>query len=152
MASAVLYDIDTICKYLPHRPPFLFVDRITGLVPDRTITAERDIRPDEFFFKGHFPGNPIMPGALTTDALAQTSGLLWGLSRKDKGVESGTPGLFFLAAADVKFVSPAYPGDTLILVSYFVKQFGKLFSYSVEACAGKKTIAKGSLALAMIGE
>jgi len=142
---------DDILRILPHRPPFLFVDRVTMLVPGVRIVAERDLRPDEPHFAGHFPGKPIMPGVLVTDALAQTSGLLWGLS-----VPPGEPGsnsqprIFFLAAASMKFTSPAVPGETLQLHAAADKNFGKLFTYTVEANVGRKIIAKGSLTLAMM--
>ena len=80
MKNQLLYDISLIKEILPHRSPFLFVDRIMELKAGERIVAEKDLSPDESFFKGHFPGNPIMPGVLVTEALAQTSGLLIGLS------------------------------------------------------------------------
>ncbi|HEX7511587.1 MAG TPA: 3-hydroxyacyl-ACP dehydratase FabZ family protein [Chitinivibrionales bacterium] len=153
MPNTVLYDTQAICRHLPHRPPFLFVDRVLELVPHVSITAERDIKSDEFFFIGHFPGKPIMPGVLITDALAQTSGLLWGLSKTAlQAPPADKPELFFLAAADMKFITPAYPGETLRLMARSVKNFGGLFNYAVEAFAGRKHIAKGSLTLAMMRE
>lgn len=83
MPEKNVFTIEDIRAILPHRPPFLFVDKVTNLIPDKSIIAERKISPNEFFFKGHFPQKPIMPGVLITDALAQTSGLLWGLSKKN---------------------------------------------------------------------
>jgi 3-hydroxyacyl-[acyl-carrier-protein] dehydratase len=153
MSNGVIYDIDAIRAILPHRPPFLFVDRVIKLIPDVSIVAERDIKPDEFFFKGHFPEKPVMPGVLIADALAQTSGLLWGLSEKVSLEIQNlspviTPWFFFLASVDIKFVKPAFPGDTLRLFSSAQKHFGDLFNYSVEASVGRRQIAKGSLTLA----
>jgi 3-hydroxymyristoyl/3-hydroxydecanoyl-(acyl carrier protein) dehydratases len=151
MTEKTVFTIQDICAILPHRPPFLFVDKVTKLVPDKSIIAERKISPDEFFFKGHFPQKPIMPGVLITDALAQTSGLLWGLSKKKQpGTHSEDPELFYLAAADMKFVSPAFPGDILRLLSSFEQNFGALFRYAVEASVGRKLIAVGVLTLAMV--
>ena len=150
MTNTILYDATAICAILPHRPPFLFVDRVIELVPEHSIVAERDIRHDEFFFQGHFPGRPIVPGVIVTDALAQTCGLLWGLSKKKAEPPSGQPELFFLAAADMKYISPAFPGATLRLMASFKKRFGALFNYSVTACAGRELIAKGSLTLAKV--
>ena len=110
MSEKNVFTIEDIRAILPHRPPFLFVDKVTNLIPDKSIIAERKISPDEFFFKGHFPQKPIMPGVLITDALAQTSGLLWGLSKKKQpDKHSKDPELFYLAAADMKYVSPALP-------------------------------------------
>ncbi|HMD68457.1 MAG TPA: 3-hydroxyacyl-ACP dehydratase FabZ [Chitinivibrionales bacterium] len=151
MTGATNFTMEDILSILPHRPPFLFVDRVVKLVPDREIVAERAIRSDEPFFAGHFPGKPVMPGVLVTDALAQTSGLLWGLSKKVKGAApEKEPAIFFLASASMKFISPSFPGETLVLLSKCETSFGSLFSYSVEACVGRKTVARGTMALAMM--
>jgi 3-hydroxymyristoyl/3-hydroxydecanoyl-(acyl carrier protein) dehydratase len=152
MNQKSLFGLDDIRSILPHRPPFLFVDRVIRMVTDKEIAAERELRDDEPFFAGHFPQNHIMPGVLITDALAQTSGLLWGLSRKANGISpAAEPQIFFLASANMKFINPSYPGETLLLLSSFETSFGSLFSYSVEAHAGKKLVAKGKLTLAMMG-
>jgi 3-hydroxyacyl-[acyl-carrier-protein] dehydratase len=148
------FTLDDILAILPHRPPFLFVDRITEMVPGRRIVGERTLHPDEPHFAGHFPGRPIMPGALVTDALAQTSGLLWGFSKMiaNNGTASGNPELFYLAAAAMKFVNPAFPGDTLRLFAEAERSFNRLHSYTVEATCGRRIIAKGNLTLAMMEE
>jgi 3-hydroxyacyl-[acyl-carrier-protein] dehydratase len=152
MTSGTVFDIDAITAILPHRPPFLFVDRVVKLVPDVSIIAERDLLADEWYFAGHFPGKPVMPGVLITDALAQTSGLLWGLSEKTGHAAGGLPDHkgrnFFLAAADMKYVRPAFPGDTLRLFAQLQKRFGGLINFTVEASAGRKQVARGSLTLA----
>lgn len=151
MGEVTTFTIDHIHRVLPHRAPFLFVDRVIRLTPEKHIIAERTLHPEEFFFEGHFPGNPIMPGVLVTDALAQTSGLLWGLSKMAQGQdETGTPRLFFLASSSMKYKNPAIPGETVRLESYAKKSFGSLFSYEVQAYVGKKTVAQGTLTLAMI--
>jgi 3-hydroxymyristoyl/3-hydroxydecanoyl-(acyl carrier protein) dehydratase len=151
MSEKTVFTLEDIRAILPHRPPFLFVDKVKKLTPDKSIIAERKIDPDEFYFKGHFPQKPIMPGVLITDALAQTSGLLWGLSKKKQPDKySEDPELFYLAAADMKFVSPALPGDTLRLSASFERNFGSLYRYAVEACVGRKLVAKGFLTLAMV--
>jgi 3-hydroxyacyl-[acyl-carrier-protein] dehydratase len=145
------FGMEDILAILPHRPPFLFVDRVVKLVADREIFAERTIRDDEPFFAGHFPQKHIMPGVLVTDALAQTSGLLWGLSKKVAGASlTREPQIFYLASANIKFNNPSFPGETLELHSRCETSFGTLFSYSVEACVGRKTVAKGTMALAMM--
>jgi len=145
------YGIDMIMRLLPHREPFLFVDAVSRLVPDRRIVTLRTVRADEPWFAGHFPKKPILPGVLVVDALAQTGGLLWGLSKVASGREPpGRPELFYLAAANVKFVAPAFPGDVLEMTAEADRQFGALFSYAVEATAKRKTVAKGTLTLAMV--
>lgn len=150
MKNETVFTLDEIMELLPHRPPFLFVDRIVKFIPDKSIIAERVINPDEPHFAGHFPGIPIMPGVLITDALAQTSGLLWGFTKKVlQNHVSDKPEIFFLAAANMKYVHPAKPGDILLLSAAKDKSFGALFTYDVEATVGRNLIAKGSLTLAM---
>ncbi len=154
------FELEDILAILPHRPPFLFVDLVTRLVVDKLIIAERTIRDDEPFFAGHFPQKHVMPGVLVTDALAQASGLLWGFSRKAAGGVStsptegvppaSAPRMFYLASANMKFLNPSFPGETLELVSTCETSLGALFSYSVEAHVGRKIVAKGTLALAMM--
>jgi len=147
------FGLDDIQSILPHRPPFLFVDRVIRLVPDKEIIAERTIRDDEPYFAGHFPKKHIMPGVLVTDALAQASGLLWGLSKRTTGaVLTKEPQIFFLASSTIKFVNPSFPGETLTLKSWSERSFGSLFSYSVEATVKRKVVAKGSLTLAMMDD
>jgi len=146
------FDKAAVLGILPHRAPFVFVDRVTRLVPSRLIIAERDLRTDEPHFAGHFPGRPIMPGVLVTEALAQTSGLLVGLSRQmEADAEPAEKPMFFLAANSIKYVSPALPGETLTLKSESDKSFGTLFRFNVEASVGRRLIASGSLTLTMVG-
>lgn len=144
------YDISVIEDVLPHRDPFLFVDRVTELQLDCRIVAEKSLLLDNYFFAGHFPGNPIMPGVLVSEALAQTSGLLLGLTWKEKGypVQVGQAPHLFLASVNIKFSSPAMPGDTLRLEATLIKQFGRLFYFEVAARVRDTQIAKGSLSLA----
>jgi 3-hydroxyacyl-[acyl-carrier-protein] dehydratase len=168
MNRTASFSRDDICSILPHRPPFLFVDRVIKLVPDKEIEAERDIKDDEPFFAGHFPQRHIMPGVLVIDALAQTSGLLWGLSKKATGavlakepspvgqstrrVDVEAPHLFFLASSTMKFVNPSFPGETLTLLAWSQRSFGALFNYAVEAHVKRRLIAKGNLTLAMMDD
>jgi 3-hydroxyacyl-[acyl-carrier-protein] dehydratase len=151
MVTTYSFTLEQILEILPHRPPFLFVDKVTKMVPGKLIVTERFIRPDEPFFAGHFPGKAIMPGVLVLDGLAQTCGLLWGFSKQLKGgAVSETPEIFFLAASNMKFVSPAYPGETLEMTGRAERNFGNLYTYEVEAMAKRKVIAKGTLTLAMM--
>ena len=151
MPGPHIFTLEEILPILPHRPPFLFVDRVTHLDPHKTIAAERLLRPDEPQFTGHFPGQPIMPGVLVAEALAQTSGLLLGLSDKlSGGPPPAQPRMYFLAATSVKYSHPAKPGDVLILRASSDRQFSGLFRFTVEAAVGEKVIASGSLMLASV--
>jgi 3-hydroxymyristoyl/3-hydroxydecanoyl-(acyl carrier protein) dehydratase len=150
MTDSMLYDVSVIEEILPHRKPFLFVDRVMKLeIPDR-IVAEKDLVPDDCAFTGHFPGNPIMPGVLVSEALAQTSGLLLGLTwrEKDQSMHHEGPGLLFLTSINMKFLTPSKPGETLRLEASLKKEFGKLFLFEVAAYVGNSDIAKGTLSLA----
>lgn len=149
MDKKTIFGLDDILQILPHRPPFLFVDRVIKFTPGKVIIAERKIGNDEPWLRGHFPQKPIMPGVLVLDALAQTSGLLLGFSSKIENV-TGIPlnKIFYLASSNMKFISAAHPEETLELIAETDNQFGRLYSYSVEALSGRKTIAKGTLMLA----
>lgn len=145
------FELEDLLLILPHRPPFLFVDRVTALEPGRRIVAERRLRPEEAQFAGHFPGRAIMPGVLVTEALAQTSGLLLGLSEKAAGAAPpGRRGMFVLAANNIKYKYPAVPGDKLELRAQADGYFAGLFRFNVEASAGRNLVACGSLTLARV--
>jgi len=144
-AAAPLFGLERIMAVLPHRPPFLFVDEVAQLELGVSITARRRLRPEEPHFAGHFPGRPLMPGVLVTEALAQTCGLL-------RGLEMASPdGVFYVLAADnVKYFSPAGPGDTLTLVAEREAGHGAFLRYRVEALVGRRRIAAGTLTLARV--
>ena len=151
MNDKALFELADLLPVLPHRAPFLFVDRVTKLDPHKSIVAERRLRAEEPHFAGHFPGRPIMPGVLIAEALAQTSGLLIGLSEMaSAAAPPEKPKAFFLAVTNIKFTHPAVPGDTLVLRATADRNFGALFRFNVEAAAGRNLIASGSLTLAMV--
>lgn len=105
-----ILDILQIQNLLPHRYPFLLVDRVIKLVAGESITAIKNVTTNEPFFQGHFPGHPIMPGVLIIEAMAQAGGLLY--YRSSEGIEPGQ--LFYLVAVDeARFRRPVYPGDQL---------------------------------------
>ncbi|NLL11861.1 MAG: 3-hydroxyacyl-ACP dehydratase FabZ [Fibrobacter sp.] len=151
MAKKIIYDLSDILELLPHREPFLFVDNIIEFKPNKKIVATRYLRHDEPHFKGHFPSEPIMPGVLMTDALAQTSGLLWGFTKKEtKGTSDDQEcSIFYLASDQMKFMKPVNPGMTLILESVFLESFGALYKYKVAAFVNNITVAKGFITLAI---
>jgi 3-hydroxyacyl-[acyl-carrier-protein] dehydratase len=144
-----VYDPSIIQDILPHRPPFLLVDRVLEIDLGKQIIAEKDLSPDAPFFIGHFPGRPIMPGVLVAEALAQTSGLLLGLTWRERGLSFDISGMdLFLANVNIKFTSLSGPGDTLRLEASIKKEFGRLFSFDVAAFVIDRQAAKGSLMLA----
>ncbi len=149
MKSAPPFERGDLLAILPHRPPFLVVDRVTRLDPGKSIVAELVLRPEEPHFAGHFPGRPLMPGVLVTEALAQTSGLLLGLTDQLATTQNPSrPPIFFLAAVSLKFTHPAQPGDTLELRAQADRGFGGLHRFQVEATTGRHLVATGNLTLA----
>jgi len=143
MAATIPYDRELIQRILPHRHPFLFVDRVVAFEAGVRIAAEKELDPKAAFFKGHFPGRPIMPGVLVAEALAQASGLLIGLT-----FTARTDLLLSLARVDLKFTRPAHPQETLLLEAFLKKSYGAMFLLDVAARVGSRAIARGSLVLA----
>jgi len=149
MVNQPLYDTSVINKILPQRTPFLFVDRVMELKAGEKIIAEKDLLPNDTFFAGHFPRRPLMPGVLVSEALAQASGLLIGLSAMEEGQSANEerPG-FFLASVNMKYLIPAKPGDTLRLEAGLVRGFSGLYMFDVAAYVQDTQVAKGTLTLA----
>ena len=156
MGSKIVFTKEQVLELLPHRDPFQFVDCVTRFKNNKMIETEFVTTGDEDFFKGHFPNNPIVPGVIITDALAQTSGLLYGFTKQEnlRGTdrENEPPELFFLAAANVKFVTPAFPKEKIVMSAYLENVYANLYSYKVEAISKRKVIQKGTLTLALIKE
>ncbi len=123
-------NINQIKRYLPHRQPFLLVDRVDEVVPNESIVARKAISVNEAFFNGHFPGNPVMPGVLQLEAMAQAAALLAVTSgatidRKNSIYVTGFDGC--------KFRRPVVPGDVLVLTAKILKRRLSLWKLSCEA-------------------
>ena len=137
----VLENID-VQSILPHRYPFLFVDRVIELSVNERIVGTKNVTVNEPFFEGHFPGRPIFPGVLIVEALAQMGGVL-----AIKSSISGEPPVVFLTGIDkVKFRKPVVPGDQLRLEVEVTKRrppfwrmFGRAFVGSDLVCEGEST-------------
>ena len=113
-------DVEAIMKFLPHRPPFLLVDRILK-IEGNTIIGVKNVTMNEPFFQGHFPGHPIMPGVLQLEAIAQVAGILLF-----KRIEAANQIAYFMAAEDVKWRRPVVPGDALVIEIELTKIRGKI--------------------------
>jgi UDP-3-O-[3-hydroxymyristoyl] N-acetylglucosamine deacetylase/3-hydroxyacyl-[acyl-carrier-protein] dehydratase len=107
---AYLFDIEAIQKILPHRYPFLMIDRVLDLVPEKRVTALKNVSINEPFFNGHFPGHPIMPGVLLLEAMAQAGGIL--LLNTIENPQSKVA--YFMSIDNAKFRKPVLPGDQVV--------------------------------------
>lgn len=112
-------DIDEIIQLLPHRFPFLMVDRVLDYEKGKTLRAIKNVTVNEPFFQGHFPNKPIFPGVLILEAMAQATGIL-----AFKSIEELTPGqLYYFASIDkARFKKPVVPGDQLVLDVTYIKE------------------------------
>ena len=105
-----MLDINDIMKILPHRPPFLLVDRVTELEPGKRIVGIKNVTMNEPFFPGHFPGHPVMPGVLIIEAMAQVACIL-AIMSSDESVRSKVT--YFAGIDNARFRKPVIPGDQL---------------------------------------
>ncbi|MBI2509711.1 MAG: 3-hydroxyacyl-ACP dehydratase FabZ [Betaproteobacteria bacterium] len=106
-------DIHEVLEYLPHRYPFLLIDRVTSYEPGKSITAVKNVTINEPFFSGHFPHRPIMPGVLSIEALAQAAAILSFRTMNHKADEMSV--YYFVGIDHARFKRPVVPGDTLML-------------------------------------
>jgi 3-hydroxyacyl-[acyl-carrier-protein] dehydratase len=127
----MLMDIHQIIKKLPHRYPFLLVDRVVEFEKDVRIKALKNVTINEPFFNGHFPNRPVMPGVLMLEALAQASALL---SFSSEGEQSDGSRLYYFAGIDgARFKRVVEPGDQLILESTITRKKGAIYKYATRA-------------------
>lgn len=124
-----IINIKEIMSYIPHRYPFLLIDKIIDFVNGESATGIKNVTMNEEFFQGHFPGEPVMPGVLQIEALAQTACVLVIKSLGDKAPKNC--GILFTTISNVKFRKPVVPGDQLHLQVKIVKS--KLSIYVIEA-------------------
>lgn len=123
-------DVTQIMKYLPHRYPFLLVDRVLELVPNKHIVALKNISMNEPQFPGHFPNHPVMPGVLMIEALAQTAGLL---AFKSGGDEIGPNSVVYFVGIDgARFKRPVVPGDQLRMEASVLRVTRGIWKFAVK--------------------
>jgi 3-hydroxyacyl-[acyl-carrier-protein] dehydratase len=134
-----------LLQLLPHRPPFLFLTRILSM-SSGTARAAWELTGHEDFFRGHFPGQPIVPGVLIGEALAQTAGLA---IPDDDSPHRGRGRSGSLARIDLKFSAPAHPPVTLELEARIAGSLGDLHQFDVVASVEGRPIARGQLAIAV---
>jgi 3-hydroxyacyl-[acyl-carrier-protein] dehydratase len=139
-SPAVPFGRDVIESLIPHRPPFLLVDEILELEPGRRVVGRREVRADDWWFAGHFPGRPVMPGVLTIEAIAQCGAVAVLAEESNRG---RIP--FFAGIDACRFKRVVEPGDVLTLECEFVRVRGPLAKGEGRACVDGETAAEASL-------
>lgn len=138
----MVWDQAKIKSLLPHREPFLFIDEVIELDGTNKIVALKNIKNNEEFFKGHFPDKPIMPGVLIIEAMAQASIVLYAVCKP--GIAHSHPD-YYLGKVKAELLSPAFPGDRLILEAVNVKITDSAGVVDVTARVDDRIVAKASL-------
>ncbi|MCK5342016.1 MAG: 3-hydroxyacyl-ACP dehydratase FabZ [Candidatus Heimdallarchaeota archaeon] len=138
----MIWDKEKIKTVLPQREPFLFIDEIIEIDGTKKVVAVKHIRKNESFFEGHFPGNPIMPGVLIIEAMAQASIILYSVSKPE--IVKAHPD-YYLGNIKAEFISPVYPGDKLIIETNNVKILDYAAITDAVAKVNDKIVAKANL-------
>ena len=144
--ASILMDREEIEQYIPHRPPFLFVDKVLSCDLEKgTIEAERTLHEEEPFFGGHFPEKPIMPGVLIVEALAQV-GAIYITKKGVRGLK------LLMSVQNFKFRHPVYPGDTMVMRMEEVHLSATAGRCRGEASVQGKKCAEGVMTFSMFKE
>jgi 3-hydroxyacyl-[acyl-carrier-protein] dehydratase len=144
MSKEIAIDINRIMKLLPHRYPFLLVDRVLEFTPRQSITAIKNVTINEPFFQGHFPDFPVMPGVLIIEALAQTAALLTFTEEKAEDA------VYYFAGIDgARFKKPVLPGDQLVMVATYQREKAGIYKFHVKATVDGELVAEADITCAV---
>ena len=136
-------DIYDILKHLPHRYPFLLIDRVVDYEPGKTLVAIKNVTHNEPHFPGHFPNRPIMPGVLILEALAQATGIL-AFKTSDR-IPDDNSLYYFVGIDNARFKQPVEPGDQLRLEVEFIKQMRGIWKFKGQALVDGKVVCSADL-------
>ena len=140
-------DVRDIEKYIPHRYPMLLLDRIEELEEGKRVVAIKNVTANEWFVPGHFPGNPVMPGVLMVEAMAQAAGVLAVKSMKEEKKVT----TYFMSIDMAKFRKPVFPGDQLRLEVDVTRSRGTVWKFAGKAYVGDALVAETNIT-AMVSE
>jgi 3-hydroxyacyl-[acyl-carrier-protein] dehydratase len=145
MSENMPLDLEAILKRLPHRYPFLMVDRVLSVTPGKSIIALKNVTANETYFVGHFPGHPVMPGVLVLEALAQAGGVLaW-----ESVTEAERLRVLYLVGIDnARFKQPVRPGDQIVLKVDLVQRRRNLWRFDARAEVDSKLVVEAEFLLA----
>jgi 3-hydroxyacyl-[acyl-carrier-protein] dehydratase len=138
-----MMDINEIRRYLPHRYPFLLVDRVVDLKLGESVVAYKNITINEPFFNGHFPEHPVMPGVLIIEAMAQAAGIL-GFKTMDKTPEDGSI-YYFVGADKTRFKRPVVPGDRLQLEAEILTERRGIWKFACKATVDGELVCSSTI-------
>jgi len=142
----IVFDAVQIQQFLPHRYPFLLVDRIIEFEPRKRIVGIKNVTVNEFFFQGHFPGAPVMPGVLVIEAMAQTAGVLM----YHEVADASNKLVFFTGIDKAKFRRPVVPGDTLRLELTVLRLKSRYIRLRGEAYVDGQLVAEAEITSSLV--
>jgi 3-hydroxyacyl-[acyl-carrier-protein] dehydratase len=146
MSEGFPMDIDAVLKQLPHRYPFLLVDRVLECIPGKSIRALKNVTVNEPFFPGHFPHRPVMPGVMILEALAQAAGIL---AFKTAGVVPDESTRFYFVGIDnARFRRPVEPGDQLVLKATLERALRGIWKFSTVAEVDGREVCSADMMVA----
>ncbi|MFH1397951.1 MAG: 3-hydroxyacyl-ACP dehydratase FabZ [Candidatus Omnitrophota bacterium] len=138
-----IWDINKIQEILPQRYPFLFIDSVVEINEEEgKVSCLKNVSINDYFFRGHFPGNPVMPGVIIIEAMAQASIILYAALKPEIAVKHP---VYYLGNVDIKFLKPVLPGNQLILQISKEKIMDKAGIVSAEAKVNNAVVAKGRI-------
>jgi 3-hydroxyacyl-[acyl-carrier-protein] dehydratase len=150
MTDPTSLDISAILGHLPHRHPFLLVDRVLEIQPGQSIRALKNVTYNEPFFTGHFPSRPLMPGVIVIEALAQTAGILSFVTADVLPQE--TTRFYLLGLDRARFRKPVMPGDQLLLCAHLERSVKDALHFSTRALVGDKEVATAEIMIAQVAD
>jgi len=144
--SPLLYNVVDIQKILPHRYPFLLVDRITELTPSKYVEGFKNVSISEPIFQGHFPDHPIYPGVMIIEGMAQAGGVLAFKSMDNASQEEiENKVVYFMSIDKAKFRAPVTPGDQLVYKINVIRNKGAVWQLDAKAYVDDKVVAQAEL-------
>jgi 3-hydroxyacyl-[acyl-carrier-protein] dehydratase len=146
MTEPLALDIGKILERLPHRYPFLLVDRVLECRPGESIRALKNVTYDEPFFRGHFPGRPVMPGVLIIEALAQAAGILCFVT--GNVIPDHTTRFYFVGIDAARFRRPVVPGDQLLLSAQLQRSLRGIWRFATAARVEDQEVAHANIMVA----
>jgi 3-hydroxyacyl-[acyl-carrier-protein] dehydratase len=138
-----IIDIKRIMQAIPHRYPFLLIDRVTGLIRNQSAIGIKNVSVNESFFQGHFPGHPVMPGVLIVESMAQTAAVL---VVETLGPDAAGKVVYFMSIDGAKFRRPVFPGDQLRIHVAKDRHRGNVWKFSAVARVDETSVAEASFA------